>query len=488
MPFDRLAATAIAFLFLFGLWMIPAIRHRERLVPLATSFSLLIILTIAYPAVAQAFGVTVASRADAYLSWCYLAALPFATWVGLWAWRDQQDSFLITMSVLVMVSAVAILNGGWVTYLLGADTRWETVKRQLVTPIDLGKPARPDPDILHVVVDGMGRADVLEDTFGIDQEHSSQLSAAGLHTAPDAVANYPYTYQALAAMLNMQYLDGLSSPLAGSQDRRPFVQLIGESSVVRSLKGRGYQFVLIGSGADVTAEHPLADTSVNCGPTFPGLFESALLAISPLRGIGLWDYFYDAHRARIASSIDYLRRLPPGGSKPRFLLAHLLLPHPPFLFGPSGARPNPRRAFSGQDGAYYPGTADEYREGYKQQAIYALQQIADIVRHVRDVSPHGLVVIVNGDHGPGLQFDDSKITEVGIRERMTILLATSWPDGSPHPELRSPVNVYRVLFGAQFHVSLPILGDRSFVGKFSEPYALTEVRVPPPKSRPTPND
>ena len=396
-------------------------------------------------------------------------------WAASRAWRGQEQFLVAVMTALAAISAVAICSGGWIAYVRGPGDRWNDARRRLTEPVVLGPHSSTDPDILHIIVDGMGRPDVLESVYGLDPNEFDRLGAAGLHTAPDALANYSHTYQAVASMLNMRYLEPLTAPLSLVHDRRPLVQLVRESAVVRSLKARGYEFVLVGSGFDVTPRHPLADACVGCGPTFPGLFTTAMLSVTPFRALGLWDVLFDAQRAREDASLDYLLHLSPSGARPRLLIAHLLIPHPPFLLGPDGPRPNPARAFEILDEALYRGSRADYLEGYGAQARFTLRQLAMIVAHARDTAHRPLVVIVNGDHGPGLRFDPHHLDADGIRERMTLLLASSWPDGQSHAELRSPVNIYRTILDTFFNAGLPLLPDRAFIAQAEWPYQFREL-------------
>ena len=233
------------------------------------------------------------------------------------------------------------------------------VKRQLVTPIDLGKPARPDPDILHVVVDGMGRGDVLEDTFGIDQEHSSQLSAAGLHMCAGCGRQLPV------------YLSGACRDAEHAVPRRPF-ESVGRFSGSPTLRAADWREFC--RAVPEGARLPIRPDRIRrrCdGRTSAGRHQRELRPNIPravrkrapgdLTAPRDWSVGLLLRRSSCAHR--QLHRLPAPAATGRVQAEvsprPLALPHPPFLFGPSGARPNPRRAFSGQDGAYYPGTADE---------------------------------------------------------------------------------------------------------------------------------
>jgi hypothetical protein len=439
------------------------------------AFVLAVVVLLAYPAFAAAIGLQPFSVPDTRLAAAYLVATPFAVGLALFAWRSDEGALSLITSAIVALGTLTLWLGGWAAYASGGPV-WQEAGEKISQPVDLGQPFAGDPDIWHIVLDAFGSQAVLSREFGIERESFSILNGVGLEMAPNAVTNYAYTYQSVASMLNMNYLDAMQAPLLAVEDRRPLVGLVQNSSVIRSLSSRGYEIVVAGTGFDTTRETaPSWSRCINCGPTMPGLFETALLSISPFRAFGLWDPIFDAHRARIVDTVGQLAALPQSGSRPRFVFAHLLIPHPPFLLGPGGPLANPQRAFEILDEALYRGSKEEYRAGYAAQARYALNRVGAMVAHARASTRRPLVVIVNGDHGPGLYFDPGRPTEAGTQERLTILLATSFPDGKPHPELRSPVNIYRVVFNSSFRTRLPLLADRSLIPESHRPYVSHDM-------------
>ena len=95
-------------------------------------------------------------------------------------------------------------------------------------PLALPGHARP-PDIIHVIFDGLGRLDYLQRDFGVpaDATHRT-LDAAGMSVVDDAVANYCQTYLSVAAMLSMDYLDGIAARLGHSRDRTAVEEVISD--------------------------------------------------------------------------------------------------------------------------------------------------------------------------------------------------------------------------------------------------------------------
>ena len=132
---------------------------------------------------------------------------------------------------------------------------------------------------------------------------------------------------------------------------------------------------------------------------------------------------------------------------------------------------NPRKQFSGADASFFPGTAEEYRTGYRAQATYALGRAVEASRRLLEASRRDrrdAIVIITGDHGPRLGFDARKPTAESGLATLPVLLAIRWPSrarrGLPYEYI---VNVYRAVFSKAFGMELPMLADKGYVSSFS---------------------
>jgi phosphoglycerol transferase MdoB-like AlkP superfamily enzyme len=128
--------------------------------------------------------------------------------------------------------------------------------------------------------------------------------------------------------------------------------------------------------------------------------------------------------------IDDIAKMP----QPTFSYAHLVSPHPPFVFDPNGNPTHPADFWNEQ--LLYP--ADLYKKGYVNQVQFLnkkLLQAVDTILEKSDVPP---IIILQGDHGPWLQPKD---------KRMWILAALYFPDHNDklYPTI-SPVNFFRFVF------------------------------------------
>jgi hypothetical protein len=159
--------------------------------------------------------------------------------------------------------------------------------------------------------------------------------------------------------------------------------------------------------------------------------------------------FYE-HYQQTYFILDELKRLPEELDGPKFVFAHFLVPHPPFIFTPQGD-------FFWNDNDV---------AGYLSNVEFIDSQIAGVVEAIIANSELPPVIILMGDHGasgvPDLETPES---------RMSILNAYYVSDAAKadlYPTI-TPVNSFRVVFNHYFGTDYPLLDDYSYhTGKFSE--------------------
>ena len=361
------------------------------------------------------------------------------------------------------------------------------------TPPTALAPARGyAPDIYYIILDGYGRADVLADLYGKDTNRLTEyLSRKGFYVAPRARSNYGQTMPSLASSLNMEYLDYLSEDKGVlPQDRRPLARMVRDNQVTKILRSLGYTIVLYPSvyltkgsfRADAVMADPKDDKA--------GVFEVSVAEMTPLPALAerlkehasVLRFFLDepdVHRMRTIYSLDHLGDLP-DHQKPVFVFAHVLCPHPPFIFNRMGATRVPGELQA--DGTTAGEVADNgyYRAGYEDQVTYLNIKVREIVERILAHSKRPPIIILQGDHGPGSRLvfgrDPGAMTSVDLRERMSILNAYYLPAGGEqalYPTI-TPVNTFRSLFNYYFGAKYPRLADRSFFSTWMTPYRYIE--------------
>lgn len=346
-------------------------------------------------------------------------------------------------------------------------------------------PVESPPDIYYIILDGYGAQETLARLYNFDNSSFlAELRKDGFYVAEESQSNYIQTALSLASSLNMEYLDGLPTSMGElSNDRMPLAALIASAKVLHTLSDLGYQTVAFSTGyrrteitrADDFYRAPLRAIT----PTEALLAEESgfrfIGDLSAALGMPLPHPGYQAHRDQVQFVLDRLSDLG-AVPRPRFVFAHVVIPHPPFVFGPDGSPRNPPLAFRANDGSHFLGTEAEYVEGYIDQVEYVNREVLLVVQRILAQSDRTPIIVIQGDHGPGLHLDWSSPSASDLPERFLILNAYLLP-GEPRPspyENISPVNTFRIILGGYFGYDLPLLPDRSFYSTWDEPYRFVE--------------
>ncbi|MFO8059806.1 MAG: hypothetical protein R6U70_04025 [Bacillota bacterium] len=338
--------------------------------------------------------------------------------------------------------------------------------------VDLVPPDEP-PDIYYLVLDGYPSGDTLEEIYGYDNSaFIESLRRMGFYVADESRSNYPLTMLSLPSSLNMRYLDELQEvPGEGSRCLTVPRHLVQDNVVAASLRTAGYSFAHFNSGWGPTIHNSQADVNYLCG-RLGDEFTDALVNLTPLGpvmgGVGA--------RNRVVcvfSRISGVREEIPG---PRFVFAHILPPHPPYLFDRHG-EPLLRGELE------MTGDVWKNRDAYLEQLRFVNERvtamIGEILENADGAAP---VIIVQSDHGTaslgerregGWMDPDADF----MRERTSILNAyhvSEEVEKHLHPSI-TPVNSFRILFREKFSADLQPLPDTVYFCCYWRPYRFTDV-------------
>ncbi|GAP13519.1 hypothetical protein LARV_01273 [Longilinea arvoryzae] len=332
------------------------------------------------------------------------------------------------------------------------------------------------PDIYYIVLDGYGRDDILEKFYGFDnQSFLNSLKDLGLSVAKDSRANYKQTNPALASLLNMDFINWLEEDYGDAFDYSPLNTITRDNRVVDQLSRLGYRVNTFATG-NSEIEFIAADELFH--PTlYPNEFEMLVITTTPLWL--LWNsQLHNIHREQVRFTLNYIAE---AGTQvgPDFVFAHIISPHPPFVFGANGESITPDHPYSTFDASDFMlfGTLEEYRTGYTNQVSYINQEILKTVQEIFEKSNTPPIIIIHGDHGPGSQFNTLTLESDHLEERYAILYASYIPCGSdnPIPNDITPVNSFRYIFNTCFNSDFPYLENSQYFASSLSPFALTNV-------------
>jgi hypothetical protein len=163
-----------------------------------------------------------------------------------------------------------------------------------------------------------------------------------------------------------------------------------------------------------------------------------------------------------------------------FVFAHILAPHPPFVFGPSGNPIQPNRRYAIGDGSEFikrGGDKEEYKKNYVGELQYINHKLKQTIDRILTTSRKPPVIILQSDHGSRMHLDWEELDKTNLKEAFSILSAVFLP-----PKFRTeptvamtPVNNFRMLFNLLFNTRFEILPNKSYYAPWDHPYRFQQV-------------
>ena len=356
----------------------------------------------------------------------------------------------------------------------------------------LSIPNQP-PDIYYIILDSYAREDILQDVFEYDnQPFLEELQERGFFIASHSHSNYGRTALSLASSLNMDFLQNLIQDLdPESSQQQILAELIKQSRVRITLEDIGYTVVAFSTGYKPT-EMKDADIYITGGTLdqILGLnaftdFEGMLIDNSA--GLILMDgaialplifpdlqYPYQLHREWVLNIFEHLTEMPsrPG---PKFVFAHIIAPHSPFVFQRDGSPVERASGFT--LGFTFGGgeslEGEEYIRAYRDQLHYINSKLLETMDAILEDSETPPVIVLQSDHGP----IPEGATHSYIEQRMTIFNAYYLP-GSENQRLYpqvTPVNTFRIIFNTYFDGELELFEDRVYFSVYPKIYQFDDV-------------
>ena len=333
-----------------------------------------------------------------------------------------------------------------------------------------GKADVHSPDVWHIVMDRYAGQETLSRTYGFDNSaFLSVLHERGFSVARDAYSNYQITPLSLASTLNASYLDTFTSKLGRADDRIPMFRAIDHNAAFDFFKRQGYQVIFAGGWANVTFDNSQADRKI----AFRSLSEvsrtvlnqSVPGVIAEMLGLPFADGRKD-QCLREKYKFDRLQELA-GQPGRKYVFAHFLVPHPPYVFTADGTCQSVAQARKiGRTSSYV--AQVEYSNDALLRLVDGIlkgPRPATIVLHA-DEGPYPAKYATderefNPTYGPGENYlnDTPNIR----RDKTNIILAIRHADGRQDKIPISPVNIYPAITNHSFGTNLSFKPDRTFM-------------------------
>lgn len=361
---------------------------------------------------------------------------------------SQWTAFLNSMSIaLIVIPLIQVAN--FSLQETSAHNKFNEMNQKEVTRNE-SEEQKVFPDIYYIILDGYARQDTLKEHLNFNNsEMIGYLEEKGFYVASKSRSNYSHTVVSLPSSLNMRYINHLTK-IAGYDSSDPYYgwKMVEDNKVIRILKQKGYKVINFGSGWLPTQNLKAADLNIHC--THKKEFNSIFIQTTMYHAFEKYLHLVSDDRKHLLCTFSKIAEYGkiPG---PKFIFAHMLIPHEPYVFGPDG------------ETVPVDETTDRemLRKRYLGQLTFANKKVRELLAQILPKSPPFPIIIFQSDHGAK---EDVIPLEIYARERLKIFNAYFLPGQGKELlyDSISPVNTFRLIFSHYFNEKYDLLQDQSF--------------------------
>jgi hypothetical protein len=314
----------------------------------------------------------------------------------------------------------------------------------------------PKPDIYFILADEYAGNKELKDLFQFDDSvFINQLGKLNFHTIPESQSNYNYTPFSVASMLNMDYLD-----LQGNERTKPDLtysyEAIRDNKLLQFLRFRGYDFYnysvfdFEGQPARTRETFLPAKTRLITAQTFLSRFDKEIRfnlvsRWKSKKNLKIVTYFNKTNNENIYSLTWNLAK--EKTSSPKFVYAHLMMPHYPYYFDRNRKEQPFEKLLEGNQ---------SNKEAYIEYLQYSNNKLMELVQHILRSSASPPIIVIAGDHG-FRHFTEPVESKYYFLNLVSVHLPSKNYTG--FNDSLSGVNLFRAVLNAQYGQRLPFLKD-----------------------------
>lgn len=327
------------------------------------------------------------------------------------------------------------------------------------------------PDIYFLLMDEYTSSLGLKQMFDFDNDLDSFLIDKGFSVQAKSRSNYNFTSFSMSATLNMNFIAGIKDIKGVTADDYSYTtRLVRDNEVIKFLDAQGYDIVnysifdLAGHPSTVDQSFlPLKTKLITDRTLFARMNEDIGWLLMTYWPFKLFKRNYVLkHRDNNEDFIRLVKESPKiKTKKPRFIYAHLYMPHSPFYYDKNG---NPKT-----NEAIYTEMFTKPSSGYIEYLQYTNTRIREMVNSLLQDDPNAIIILL-GDHGNRKKAVDPMPIHI-----FRNLNAVYYPDKNYTGLYDSitNINMFRVIFNKQFNQHFDLMKDSSVYLKDKKPKPLT---------------
>lgn len=405
----------------------------------------------------------------------------FSVIIGIWYFikttKILNNATSITNVVSIAIIAVILLN----VIIFNNENFFSSFEEKLVlqdhiTPFVPTK-LEKFPDVYYIILDEYPGINSLKNDLGYDNQNFVDfLTNKGFYVYPQSYSNYPVSISSIPATMDMMYLNYIPEKLESDSEIYSAIKdKYLNNKVMQNFKSLGYKIINFNTFALVNEKFENIDLGLCDRQIYIGnvLLDTTLR--TSIIGYFVERWSEDKMRETVLCTFDELPKIKEKFEEPVFVYAHILLPHPPYIFGPNGESITPGKPYllAGQP----EGTRTwDSKEAFLDQVKFATKETEEIVNKltVKEDKP---IIIIQSDHGSGFDVNWKNPNGKMINQRLSNFDALYLPeknDDVPKDSITT-VNTFRIIFNLYFGANYELLPDKMYWVHREEYYRYQNV-------------
>lgn len=359
----------------------------------------------------------------------------------------------------------------------------ENVKIEMNISTNKFEAIRKSPNVYYIILDGYASTFSMKKLFNFNNsDFNFNLEKIGFKIQSNSKSNYCRTNFSLSSTLNLDYVQNITSKKLYQNDLNTFISYNLVSKIFRN---NNYKYYLFDSGFGGKSNYESDEILVKSNNLiFSKLFttsdndlygvflNNSILKILNSNLIG--NISVKNYSSKVLNVFDKLPKIAKNKNK-KFVFAHIISPHPPFLFNEFGE-------------------IDEYgfdvpnklwdKKLYYNQLKFINKKIINMVDQIILNDKNDKIIIIQGDHGSRILPESNKLStnENWVEERFSNFNAIYVSNNLLYKKdlyekwNRSSVNTFRIIFNQIFNKKFLLLPDKMYFSDLDQPYNIRLIK------------
>ena len=314
------------------------------------------------------------------------------------------------------------------------------------------------PDVYMFVLDEFAGKTQLKLDFDYDLQPFENKLIEREFIVPTSFTNYPNTDFSLPSLMNMMYMDKVVVGMENnSRDFQVAHEILRINNVMKIFKANDYDIITFFGGMGNSYNTQLVDKKLCAFGGFnPDLKKNFVLTYLPI------SYFNEVllennSREKLECIFKTFEdNTFEDNSKPKFVLAHLRLPHEPYVYD--------------ENGNIVQNKGEYDKSAYLAQLKFTETKMLELIDTIQSHSPNAVIIIFS-DHGYRGDIDWENPKMIDYIRGFDTITSLYFPDNYEKiPSEISNVNIFRVFFNSYFNADFEILENKHMWYTAEKPY------------------